>query len=302
MKSYLLSFLALVPAPFHGGEDPGSGLPFVAGDGPQLLAPGRLSTNDGEYSPTFDPQRGELVFMRRTPGRFDYTLHASRWEDGAWTEPRVLPFSGEDRDGAPCFSPDGTTLAFDSRRPAAGLEDDSINVWLSRRDGEGWTAPELVRAASENPPPTTKAGADEFGPVLDARGDLYFYSFRRPFRGGHHWVVRAEDPDRAEREEALPDPSAETFVSYLTLSADGRTAVLEGRAPGGRDTDLFLSERHEDGSWSAPRPLAAVNTTANEGTPYLTPDGRWLLFGSTRPTGRAEATSSNLWVISTRSL
>lgn len=64
---------------------------------PQLLAPGVLSTSSGEYSPTFDPVRSELAFIRRTPVRFDYTLYASRLGVGGWSMPQVLPFSGDYR-------------------------------------------------------------------------------------------------------------------------------------------------------------------------------------------------------------
>lgn len=171
---------------------------------------------------------------------------------------------------------------FDSRRPVEGLAPDSIHIWRVERAGDGWGVPQLVRAASQDPPGEVGAGADEFGPLLDRQGNLYFYSFRTPLRAGSHYVVPADDPHRARRETDLPDPSAATFVGYATLSADGRTAVIEGRARGRSDTDLFVATRGADGTWSAARPLEAVNTTAGEGTPYLTSDGRTLLFGSTR--------------------
>ncbi len=288
-------------APLHGGA------PGDAAAAPRLLAPGILSTRRGEYSPTLDVVRGELIFMRRTPGRFDYTLYVSRKDGDSWLPPKPLPISGQHRDGGPYLSREGNELVFDSSRPVEGLELDSINLWRSTRGPEGWTQPTLLRRASENPPQPSgsnpkdaKAGADEFGPSFDSNGNVYFYSFRAPYRGGRHYVIRPSGS--VELDESLPDPSAQTFVCYATFSADGKTAVLEGRAPGRRDTDLFVTRRSAAGAWSEPLSIAAVNTTAGEGTPYLTPDGNQLLFASSRPTNDPRCSTSNLWVIATSAL
>ena len=81
--------------------------------------------------------------------------------------------------------------------------------------------------------------------------------------------------------EQLPDPSADTFVGYLTLSADGQTAVIEGRDKLGTDTDLFYACQ-KDGAWGDAQPLTQLNTAFGEGTPYLTADGQWLWFASDR--------------------
>lgn len=268
--------------------------------GPELLAPGVLSTRMGEYSPTFDPERQELVFMRRTPGRFDYTLYRSRLVDGAWSEPESLPFSGSWRDGGPSFVPGGDALLFDSRRPAEGLEPESINVWRVERSdapgANGWGAPALLRAVSVNPPSDDGDQADEFGPFEDARGNLYVYSFRVPDRGGRHYVLE-RGADEVRHESELPDPSANTFVGYASLSPDGNLAVVEGRARGRNDTDLFLYRKDVRGRWGGAIELPSVNTRWGEGTPSITADGRSLLFSSSRTTGDERAAFSNLYRI-----
>lgn len=276
---------------------------------PQLLAPGILSTRMGEYSPTLDVERGELVFMRRTPGEFDYTLYSSRRVDGAWIAPVPLPFSGEWRDGGASFVPDGSALLFDSRRPAEGLDERSINVWRVARSEDGgadsgragWEEPELVRLASEGPSSEDGDQADEFGPFEDSGGNVYFYSFRKPDRGGRHYVLEP-GATRVRHENALPDPSADTFVGYATVSADGDLAVIEGRAVGRRDTDLFLYRRDERGRWGAAIELPSVNTRWGEGTPFLTADGTTLVFASTRPSGDERTAVSNLYTIDVAAL
>ena len=61
---------------------------------PTLIAPGLISTTAGEYSPTYDSDRDELYFMRRTPGQFDYRIYVSRLTPAGWTEPVIASFSG----------------------------------------------------------------------------------------------------------------------------------------------------------------------------------------------------------------
>lgn len=266
--------------------------------GPVLIGPGVVSTGDGEYSPTFDPQRGELYFMRRTPGLFDYTVMVSRFDDGRWTTPEVAPFSGEFRDAGPSLSPDGTTLVFDSRRPRGPSGEGSIDLWRVDRTGGGWSEPRRLGVASADAPDEPAVGRDEFGPLLTGEGDLYFYSFRRPDRGGRHYVVRAGSPGLVEHAVDLPDPSARTFVGYLTLSRDGTLAVIEGWQGAGRATDLFVARRDAGGSWGPAVALTRINTPASEGTPYLSPDGTRLFFASDRPTDAPSGGDSNLYIVS----
>ena len=294
--------VALAVLLFFSAETVEQDARLVASDTPVLLAPGVVSTTQGEYSPTLDHRRGELYFMRRTPGQFDYTIYVSRLEAGRWSAAEMAPFSGAFRDAAPYLDPSGHQLFYDSRRPAEGLDAGSINLWRVTRQGAGWSAPELLRAPSENPPPVDGVGADEFGPAVDGAGTLYFYSFRPPFRAGARYTARGEAYEAVTLERGLADPSAPTFVSYLYLSPDGRTALMGGRADGRRDGDLFYACRQPEGAWSEARPLPGVNTTAGEQGPWLTADGRLLLFSSTRPTGNPASASSNLYLMSTETL
>lgn len=272
---------------------------FAADEVPQLVAPGVVSTSQGEYSPTYDARRKELVFMRRTPGRFDYRLFSSRRTADGWTTPVLLPFSGRYRDAGPSFSPDGSRLVFDSRRPHPLLGGNDIDLWQAQRLGDSWGTPTPLLAASVNPADEPAPQRDEFGPVLTAGGDLLWYSFRSPRRGGAFYRLGEDGNVAMERE--LPDPSAPTFVAYFTLSADGSTAVIEGRNKARGDTDLFYSCRVA-GQWTAARPLPVVNSTSGDGGPYLAPDNSILFFASDRPTESSSSAASNIYSIPTDAL
>lgn len=67
-----------------------------------------------------------------------------------------------------------------------------------------------------------------------------------------------------------------------SLSEDGRIMVLQAEREGGQGgTDLYVTFRRDDGTWSAPRNLGPeINTPSHEITPYLAADNVTLYFSS----------------------
>jgi hypothetical protein len=296
---YVLSIAVLAMLFMSQMDTPAASLlaKFYAGGQVHLIGPSIVSTSMGEYSPTFDSKRNELFFMRRTPGEFDYTIYQSNLGEGGWSKPEVVSFSGQFRDAGPYLSPDGNTLFFDSRRPAADLAKNSINLWYAQRGPQAWQAAKLLYAPSLNTSDEPQAGVDEFGPAVDGQGALFFYSFRQPYREGARYVTFPPDYAEVELVKEIPDPSWRTFVSYLYLSPDGMLAIMEGKSATGRDTDLYCACREQSGTWSGPKALTQLNTTAAEGGPFLTADGHFLFFTSDRTASSITKASANLYVV-----
>ncbi|MBO6792412.1 MAG: PD40 domain-containing protein [Balneolaceae bacterium] len=272
-------------------------------DEPQRLAPGIISTEMGEFNPTYDVDRGEFYFMRRTPGLFDYTIMVSMKTESGWSEPEVASFSGEHRDDSPYLSADGNTLFFDSDRPHPEVASRSINIWKTERGETGWSEPKLVRSASINNENESEPGRDEFGPVLDGNDNLVFYSFRAPFRGGKRFQLSSGDNyQNLQTIDDLPDPSARTFVSYISFSNDGKTAIMDGRHPGRRDAGLFYSCKDAFGDWSEAELLPKVNTTSSESGPRLSSDSSLLFYVSNTPAKLPLEPNGDIFFISTEEL
>lgn len=267
----------------------------------ELIAPGVISTEMGEYSPTYDAKRGELYFMRRTPGKFDYTIFQSTLVDGDWTKPQVVPFSGQFRDAGPYISPDGKTLYFDSMRPHPDLAKASINLWYAKRNENGWGDAQLLKTPSLNGADEPDTGVDEFGPAVDGKGNLYFYSFRKPYHGGARYLSSPKNYEDVILDQSIPDPSFKTFVSYLYVSADGNFAIMEGKSPNGRDTDLYCSCK-KDGVWTKPKGIDEVNTNYSEGGASLTTDEKYLIFTSNRPANHPKAAYANLYKVEAKTI
>ena len=71
------------------------------------------------------------------------------------------------------------------------------------------------------------------------------------------------------------------MVGELHLSSDGKSLYYHSNRPGGYGgLDIWVTTQ-EGGVWTEPENLSAVNTTADEGWPFLSSDGKTLWF--TRP-------------------
>jgi outer membrane protein OmpA-like peptidoglycan-associated protein/YHS domain-containing protein len=72
------------------------------------------------------------------------------------------------------------------------------------------------------------------------------------------------------------------WESHASISNDGKTLYFASNQPKGYGAmDLYKSELVADGIWGPPQNLGpAVNTPANEDTPFITEDGKTLYFSS----------------------
>jgi outer membrane protein OmpA-like peptidoglycan-associated protein len=71
-----------------------------------------------------------------------------------------------------------------------------------------------------------------------------------------------------------------------SITADGKTLVFNSKSSEEGDHNIFITTFH-DSKWSKPQPVNIINSAYNDETPYITPDGRLLLFSSDRPDYKA---------------
>lgn len=76
-----------------------------------------------------------------------------------------------------------------------------------------------------------------------------------------------------------------------TLSPDGTRIVFASDRPGGAGGLDLWQATLRDGRWQDAVPLA-LNGPGDERDPYITRDGRWLLFASDRPPSRVRSTKA----------
>jgi len=296
-RAALLSALAVLV--LAASSDPGPSAPYAVGEvsEPRLFAEGTVSTEDDESNGSFNSDGTEYYFSKSNP----YTtsprwslLCVSRFRDGKWSEPEVLPFSGSYRDSSPRISPDGRTLFFTSSRPAPGKTARVFRIWSADRTPTGWSEPQPL-------PAPINAGDNDWNYAASATrdGTLYFASTRDGSDHPHIYRSRFVENRYAEPEKlgseinsafSESDPFVSPDESILIFSSIGdglptdkdRPETVKGGGVLYPRGDLYASVGR-GGVWSQAVHLEhGINTFADESSPSISPDGRYLFFTSER--------------------
>lgn len=77
-----------------------------------------------------------------------------------------------------------------------------------------------------------------------------------------------------------------------SLTADGNTAVFNSRMPEERSHNIFIIQ-NKNGHWGDPRPVFIKNSDFNDETPFISADGKTMLFASDRPGGFSPSLTSD---------
>lgn len=69
-----------------------------------------------------------------------------------------------------------------------------------------------------------------------------------------------------------------------SITADGNTLVFSSKKPEEKSHNIFICKKVK-GVWSGPTPISELCTDSNEETPFISADGKTILFASDRPGG-----------------
>ncbi len=256
--------------PVLAGEYLGQAPP---GKTPRLFAPGIVSARYGLHSNViFSPDRREAFWTVMIPPRGEAyggnrTL-VSRLEGGRWTYPREAVFDGVELEDVPFYHPRGGKL-FDMARRAVpgGAADRKENIWTWDKGPGGWTNPRPLDATVNDLPHHWQFS-------VDRDGTLYFSTNVPGSVGERDIYVSRPVGGRYGVPENLGAPvNSPAGEEFPFVAPDGRYLLF------GRDMDIYVSFRGEDGTWGQPRPLGPeVNTPDLENLPMVSPGGKYLFF------------------------
>ena len=230
---------------------------------PRLFAGGMVPVS-GPTGVAFSPDGNTVYFVQ-----LRQNIMSSHLENGHWTAPRPMPFSGPWRDGDPSISPDGRHLFFWSARPLDGRQRKGNAIWVSDRTPSGWSEPRDIGVAVNGPD-----GGAAFASVTND-GTLYFFANRDIYR-----AKRTAD-GYAQPENLGPPVNSEANEFDGYIAPDESYLVFASDRPGGfGQADLYISER-KNGAWTAPRNLGPkINSGDSECCPAVSPDGKYFFFTS----------------------
>jgi hypothetical protein len=247
------------PPPPDGGDPDGSidGAVPLGPWGMPTPVPG-VNTGSTEEDATFSADRLQIVFMSNRDGNRDlYTgIRATATSDFVVGPMILLNSSAEEH--SPELSPDGNTLYFASERDGGAGDHD---IYMSVRTNGIFSTVTRVAELSQ-------VGADEGDVAISpdgltlivARDNVFLRSTRAA--AGDSWSAPA------------PIPNA-SFGSGEAAPSFDAAGNLYFHANANRD--LFFAAKNGS-TFDAPVPFTELNTNAREAAPFVSPDGRYMVF------------------------
>ena len=247
-----------VKVPYLGQELPGAG--------PELFAPGVVSTTDFiEMGCTWMPDGRELYFGRSETSDIssNWAIWVTREEGGEWIDPEVVSFSGVYRDFAPFITPNGKHMLF--FRQSAKDTEVRQGTWIVERTGDTWGEPRFF--------------VDAYCVVTADFQTFYFSTESREATSKDIAMMSFENGRFSEPQELSGHLNSTEWDGHGYISADGSYMIYDSSRPGGYDgNDIYLSFRNEDGSWSEGFNLGEPINKGHNHIPSLSPDAKYIFF------------------------
>jgi len=240
-----------------------------------LFAPGIISTGKEHSAAMFTPDGNEVWFGRLLPARVYYMERI----ENRWTEPTAAPFCDTCTLLYPVLSSDGNRIFFSSHRSierrGERLPGSGFHIWVAERTAGRWSEPKRLDS-------TVNYGQRHSCGSVAINGDLYFTSVVDD-RSMDVFCSRLVEGSYTEPENLTrinsPTPDHSPFVA-----PDGSYLIFSSFRGGLGRSDLFISFRKADGTWSEPKSMGSrINSPYKDEYPFVTPDGKYLFFNSNRP-------------------
>ncbi|MGK2864927.1 MAG: TPR end-of-group domain-containing protein [Chitinophagaceae bacterium] len=260
----------------------------------ELFAPGIISTKNYEHSsPAFSPD-GSVVLWTIMDSTYHGYLLEMNYENGKWSKPARPSFADTTADDYyPSFSPNGKKLFFSSRRkaPQGYPERSDMRIWEVERNQKGWGSPQ--------PFDTTISQGHEYAHSVTKKGTFYFSSREE---GGTNFNIRKSEMIKGGNAQSVLLPYSINSVDYEDgpyVAPDESFLIFESQRPEGIDgyLGLYISFRDENGHWRMPVNMGPkINSGKGERFARLSPDGKYLFFGSFRNMSAGNRGADIFWI------
>lgn len=245
---------------------------------PTIFHPGTVSTLIDKFNTSFSPD-GNTIYFTATSQKLGITgIAFQHFENGNFQQPEFVPFVSHDIPVADVhISPDGKRMLYATFKDYEGKpEGFNFNLWVSEFDGNQWQEPKPLGAPFQSQ-------GNEFYPIMVDDGSIYFNSDRTGNSDLYcSRLVNGEyqEPQPLPSNINTPEREADAFFardeSYVIF-------VRVDAEDGFGNSDLYISFNNGDGSWTDPKNMGErVNSSGIDGSPYVTPDGKFLIFTTSR--------------------
>jgi WD40-like Beta Propeller Repeat len=218
-----------------------------------------------------------LLFSCLAISRAECRSNKAPYDAGNVTEPRLFAegiISTQDDEAGGTFSPDGTEFYFVKLNPYTTFPRLGL-ICVSRYSAGHWGQPEALPFSGK---------FMDFAPKVSPDGRTMYFSSSRPAPGTASRVLRVWSVERASsgwgEPHVLPSPvNADDSWNWApSVTSDGTLYFASNRD--GRTSHIYRS-RLVNGSYSEVEKLGPqINSEFNESDPYISLDGKILIFSS----------------------
>lgn len=185
----------------------------------------------------------------------------------------------------PAVTADDQTFLYtrNNRNERAPLQEDFL---ISKKINGVWQKAILIGNGINTP-------GNEGAPSLSADGQILFFVACQEINGTYGpdrkgygscdiFYTQKVGDNWAKPYNIGPGINSKFYETQPSFAADGKTLYFVSARIGSiGQTDIYVSNLKEDGSWSAPRNLGPkINTPGKEESVFIHPDGKTLYFGS----------------------
>jgi len=228
------------------------------GSTPQVFAPGLICDtrpHQGEGNGHFSADGNTFCF-----NRLGY-VHIAEDTDQGWTRPKrikSIPYKA----WSACLSPDANSIYFSYKYDPSKRR----SYLRCMRTSQGWSLPQELG-------PAFSFASGGFSVAAD--NSIYFKS-----RGGF-WIAPFVN-NTWPRAIKIPVEKGNLRPCHPGIAPDESFMVFYSIRPGaqgGTETDLYLTLRGADGTWTKPRNMGPrINTRYYEFSPRISPDKKYMFF------------------------
>ncbi|WP_299529526.1 hypothetical protein [Ulvibacterium sp.] len=247
-------------------------------DAPVKLFPGDISVDGMQWNNAFTRDNRKIFYCQQLPNRAQLVYQEFRGKRFSIPEP--IPFDTLYNYSDPYINAQGNHLIFMSNLPYH-LNRDSVTthfqLWQSHKRSDGWSIPEIVFPTKTGVgyPWRTKDGT-LFYSLMPSDGtrnsNIYFATFKN---------------GRYGKPMALPNNvnSTDKFEGDAFVAPNREYLIFAGfdREDSMGFSDLYITFNQGENTWSDPKSLGTgINSTGYDGSPFVTEDGKFLIFTSSR--------------------
>ena len=229
---------------------------------PVQFGVGIIDNNEHIFAITFSPDGKECFYTKANPTN---TIMTTKEINGHWLQPSIAEFSGKVFDFEPNITPDGGKMIFGSMRPVPDVDKkNEIHQWKIEKQNGTWSDPE----------PMGSPFSDRFCMYATVSNDGNVY-----YTGEDGIYVSKYLNGKYAAPEKLSDLINQLpFAAHPFIAPDESYLVFDAQPQGG-SSELFISFRNKDNTWSQPKRFdQIVNTEHEELCGFVTRDGKYLFF------------------------